>query len=100
MVKAMVAVLAMSFGLQGCAGAIVYGESRNVTKDVLAPAVALEQPNLPQEAAVTCILKGMTVVEVLQLPNSARAKEMEQVRAFVREVAVREGVPECLAAAG
>lgn len=95
-----VGIVVIAFGLQGCAGALVYGESRKVTGDVLAPAVALELPALAQEPATTCIIKGMTVVEVLQLPNSARAKDAAQMRALVREVAARPGVAECLTAAG
>lgn len=93
-------VVVMAFSVQGCAGALVYGESRKVTGNVLAPAVALVHPTVPQEAATTCIIKGMTVVEVLQLPNSARAKDAAEVQALVQEVSGRPGVADCLAAAG
>ena len=96
--KAGLAVVVMAFGLQGCAGAVVYGESRKVSREVISPVVAVEQPGLETEAATTCILKGMTVTEVLSLPNSAAGKEPAALQGLVREVSVRAGVAECLAA--
>lgn len=99
MVKAWLAIPVLAFVLQGCAGAVVYGESRKVSREVLAPVVALEQPDADTEAATTCILKGMTVSEVLALPNSTAGNEPAALRGLVQEVAARPGVAACLAAA-
>lgn len=97
--KAGLAIVAMAFGLQGCAGALVYGESRKVSREVLAPVVAAELPGSATVAATDCILKGMTVVEVLSLPNSTAGNQPDALRDLVREVALRPGVGACLAAA-
>jgi hypothetical protein len=97
--KSGLAIIVMAFTLQGCAGAIIYGESRKVSRDVLAPVVAAELPDNDTAAATTCILKGMTVAEVLSLPNSTAGKKPEALSALVRDVAMRDGVGACLAAA-
>ncbi len=99
MVRAGMAIAVMAFGLQGCAGAVVYGESRKVSREILSPVVAAEQPGVETEAATTCILKGMTVGEVLSLPNSSDGNQPEVLRGLVRDVGARPGVGECLAAA-
>lgn len=92
-------VIIMAFGLQGCAGAVIYGESRKVSREVLSPIVAAELPASEPVAATDCILKGMTVTEVLSLPNSTAGRQPGALAALVREVALRPGVPDCLAAA-
>ncbi len=92
-------VVVMAFGLQGCAGAVIYGESRKVSREVLSPVVAAELPAYEAAAATDCVLKGMTVTEVLSLPNSTAGNQPEALRGLVREVSQRAGVPECLAAA-
>lgn len=96
--KAGFAIVVMAFGLQGCAGAIVYGESRKVNREALTPVVTAEYPDLAADAATDCIVKGMTVGETLSLPNSGTAPEA--LVSLVRQVATRPGVGDCLAAAG
>lgn len=98
MSKTWLIVAVAAFGLQGCAGAIVYGESRKVSREVLSPVVAEQQPGLETEAATTCILKGMTVGEVLSLPNSTAGNEPAALSGLVTEVTARPGVADCLAA--
>lgn len=86
--------------LAGCGpAAAVYGESRKVTKELLAPVMAADRPGIPADAATTCLVKGMTTGEVLKLPNSAMAKDAGQLAAFAGQVVARPGVSECLAAA-
>jgi len=97
--KVGLAIVVMAFGLQGCAGAVVYGESRKVSRNVLGPVVAVELPTVETAMATDCIIKGMTVVEVLSLPNSTAGNQPDALRDLVREVATRQGVGECLAAA-
>lgn len=98
MIKATLAVAVMAFGLQGCAGAIVYGESRKVSREALAPTVAAAMPGMDTAAATDCIIKGMTVVEVLALPNSTTGNQPEALSGMVAEVSTRPGVDACLAA--
>ena len=97
--KAGLATVVAAFALQGCAGAAIYGESRKVSREVLSPVVAAELPAYAAEAATDCILKGMTVTEVLALPNSTAGNQPAALTALVAEVALRDGVPACLAAA-
>lgn len=97
--KAGLVIVVAAFGLQGCAGAVIYGESRKVSREVLSPVVAVGLPAYQTDAATDCILKGMTVAEVLSLPNSTAGNEPAALQALVAEVALREGVPACLAAA-
>lgn len=92
-------IVAAAFGLQGCAGAVIYGESRKVSREVLSPVVAAELPAFATEAAMDCIIKGMTVAEVLSLPNSSSGNEPAALQALVADVALRDGVAACLAAA-
>ncbi len=98
MSKVWIAIAAAAVSVQGCAPAtIVYGESRKVSRELIAPVMAEDQPGVENDAATTCILKGMTVGEVLSLPNSEMAKQPDTLRGFVRGVAVRPGVGDCLA---
>ena len=97
--RAWLAIAGMAFGLQGCAGAVIYGESRKVSREVISPVVAAEQPGIDTAEATTCILKGMTVGETLSLPNSTAGNQPGALRALVREVSGRPGVGDCLAAA-
>lgn len=99
MIKAGLAIAVMAFGLQGCAGALVYGESRKVSREALAPTVAAAMPDIDTAAATDCIIKGMTVVEVLALPNSTSGNQPEALSGMVQEVTTRPGVDTCLAAA-
>jgi len=93
-----IAAIAFAVLLQGCGpAAVVYGESRKVSRQIIAPIIAEDLPGMANEPAATCILKGMTVSEVLSLPNSAMAQQTESLRGFVRQVAVRPGVADCLA---
>jgi len=97
--KAGLAIVVMAFGLQGCAGAVIYGESRKVNRGALTPVVAAEYPDLATEAATDCIVKGMTVAETLSLPNSDTGNTTNALVGLVREVAARPGVADCLTAA-
>jgi len=100
MMNPWIAAVALAVLLQGCGpAALVYGESRKVNRGIIAPIMTEDRPGVANEPATTCILKGMTVSEVLSLPNSAMAKEPDTLRGFVRQVAVRPGVAECLATA-
>ncbi|GEM_PF-1905359 len=100
MMKSLIAGLVAALVLSGCAPAtLVYGESRKVSKGLIAPIMAAERPGAANEAATICVLKGMTVGEVLSLPNSKMAEQPEALRGFVLQVAARPGVGDCLAAA-
>lgn len=84
----------------GCVvGGAIYAESRKVTREGLAPAVARAAPEAENEAATTCILKGLTQVEIVGLPNSGRLDDPARADALVREVLARPGVSDCIAAA-
>ncbi len=96
--KAWIAVAGVALLVQGCAPAtIIYGESRKVSRSMIAPVMVETAPTAANEAATTCILKGMTVAEVISLPNSAMGKQPDTLRGFVGEVATRPGVGDCIA---
>lgn len=89
---------AASLAVSGCAP-IIYGESRKVNKEAIVPVMAVERPDVPQDAAATCILQGMTVTEVLTTPNSPMVRDSAAMGVFVRDVMLRPGVAACLDAA-
>jgi hypothetical protein len=83
----------------GCAAA-VYGESRKVTREGIAPALPAVAPGMPAEAASRCMMAGLTQIEIVSLPNSGTFDDPARTEAFAREVAARPGVAACLGAGG
>lgn len=92
------ALLLAAWSMSGCAGAVIYGESRKVTREAVMPFMAAEAPGRDPEGASQCVIKGMTAVEVLSLPNSSTIQAEAEFGAVVREVMARPGVAACIAA--
>lgn len=86
-----------AWSLSGCAGAIIYGESRKVTREAVRPIVAEAMPGVDADAASLCVIKGMTAGEVLSLPNSNTIKATDTFAPVVRGVMARPDVATCLA---
>jgi len=100
MVMRMAALLGTALLLSGCAPALlIYGEGRRSSKESIMPIMATEKPDLAPDGSSTCIIKGMTVSEVVRLPNSKTVQRPDTLRTLVQEVMTRPGVADCLAAA-
>ncbi|MGQ0564693.1 MAG: hypothetical protein ACT4OK_06440 [Gemmobacter sp.] len=96
MVRVLLLVAAMA--QTGCAAAI-YAESRKVTREGITPPLATLAPGVQTEAAATCVMKGLSQVELLELPNSGTLDDAARAEAFVTSVLARPGVAACIAAA-
>jgi hypothetical protein len=81
----------------GCAVAI-YGESRQETREGITPPLAVLAPEVPTEGAADCVMRSLTQVEILTLPNSGTLDDPAQAEAFVKGVLARPGAAACLAA--
>jgi len=93
-----VGILALAaWSLSGCAGAVIYGESRKVTREAVRPIIAEAMPGRDADAASLCVVKGMTPGEVLSLPNSDTIKATESFAPVVRGIMARPDVAACLA---
>lgn len=81
----------------GCAGALVYAESRKVTREGIIPPLATLAPGVPTEGAADCVMKGLTQGEVISLPNSGTLDDPSRASAFVQGVLARPDVGACVA---
>lgn len=95
----------MMFGLiavmsqSGCVGAAIYGESRKVTREGIAAPLATMMPGTDNAAATTCVMKGLSQMEIVSLPNSGTLDDPAKAESFVKGAMARPGVGDCLAAA-
>lgn len=97
MMKTVGIVALAAWSLSGCAGAVIYGESRKVIRDAARPIVAAELPGRDADAASLCFAKGLTASEVLSLPNSDTVTSTASLTPFVRTVLARPDVAACIA---
>lgn len=92
-----VVLLVAAFAQSGCAVAI-YGESRKVTRAGITPVLARLLPAVPTEGAADCVMKSLTQIELVSLPNSGTFENPARAEAFVKGALVRPGVGACIAA--
>lgn len=85
--------------LSGCAPGLIYAESRRSSKATVGATMAAQRPGLLPKAGGECLIKGMTLAEILILPNSPMAKKPAELDHFVTGVSARPGVSACLEAA-
>lgn len=79
----------------GC-GAAIYAESRKVTREGITPPLASIAPGAPTEPAATCVMRGLSQVEIMALPNSGTLDDPARAEALVRDVTARPEVAECI----
>lgn len=91
-------MLSAAVYLSGCGGLIIYDGSRNQSKDVFGRAMAERNPELDSEAAATCVVKGMSVQEVVTLGVSDVRVVTAKTKAQLEEVLQRPDVAACIAA--
>lgn len=92
-----VLLLAAALAQSGCAVAI-YGESRKVTRDGITPPLATLLPGVPTDGAADCVMKSLTQVELVSLPNSGTFEDPARAETFVKSLLARPGVGACVAA--
>lgn len=90
-------LLAAALMQSGCAAAI-YAESRKVTRAGISQPLPVLLPGVATTAAADCVMRGLTQVEALSLPNSGTLDAGPRAQAFVAEVLARPGVAACVAA--
>jgi hypothetical protein len=85
--------------LPGCGAGVlvVYDGSRQASQEVIGQILAETMPGLNQDEAANCIIKGMTVREVITLGTGDSTGPSQAYRTKVEEVRLRRGVNECLA---
>jgi hypothetical protein len=88
--------------LSGCgAGAvIVYDGSRQASKPLIGQVLAETSPGIDQDRGAECIIAAMSYAEVIELGTSDSRFVTDAYRTKVAEVRQRDGVADCLAAAG
>lgn len=83
----------------GCApGVILYHGSRTNSKPMIEKVIAESHPKLESDAASECVIKAMTVGEVLKLGTSDTTVITADDKASVLGFAARPVAAECLAA--
>ena len=89
-------MLSATVSMPGCGGMIIYGGSRNQSKDVIGRAMADRNPDLNDAAA--CVVSGLSVQEVVPLGVSDLRTVAARTRTNLEEVLQRPVVAACLAA--
>lgn len=99
MIRIVITLTAATLLLSACApAALVYAESRNVSRVAIVPLMAELAPGKEAGAAADCAIKGMTYGEVLALPNTNALKDPADLRARLVPILARPAAQECLAA--
>jgi hypothetical protein len=84
--------------LPGCGAGVlvVYDGSRQASREVIGQVLAETTPGISRDEAANCIIRGMTVREVITLGTSDSTRPTKAYRTKIAEVRTREGVNECL----
>ena len=91
-------MLSATVSMPGCGGMIIYGGSRNQSKDVIGRAMADRNPDLNSDDAAACVVSGLSVQEVVTLGVSDLRTVAARTRTNLEEVLQRPVVAACLAA--
>ena len=91
-------MLSATVSMPGCGGMIIYGGSRNQSKDVIGRAMADRNPDLNSDDAAACVVSGLSVQEVVPLGVSDLRTVAARTRTNLEEVLQRPVVAACLAA--
>ena len=91
-------MLSATVSMPGCGGMIIYGGSRNQSKDVIGRAMADRNPDLNSDDAAACVVSGLSVQEVVPLGVSDLRTGTARTRTNLEEVLQRPVVAACLAA--
>lgn len=91
-------MLSATVSMPGCGGMIIYGGSRNQSKDVIGRAMADRNPDLNSDDAAACVVSGLSVQEVVTLGVSDLRTVTARTRTNLEEVLQRPVVAACLAA--
>ena len=91
-------MLSATVSMPGCGGMIIYGGSRNQSKDVIGRAMADRNPDLNSDDAAACVVSGLSVQEVVTPGVSELRTMAARTRTNLEEVLQRPVVAACLAA--
>ena len=91
-------MLSATVSMPGCGGMIIYGGSRNQSKDVIGRAMADRNPDLNSDDAAACVVSGLSVQEVVTPGVSELRTMAARTKTNLEEVLQRPVVAACLAA--